>query len=222
MQFSFAWSKLMDEGSDLFSGSTTTGGYSQPFYFISNNAPQLDRAPGAFDHNKTFKAIISYELPFLKDQKGILGKIAGGWKVSTFYQGYSGHPTDVYNSRGRYVGDALDPNGRYENIGGDYNLDGVANDRPNFIGSSIAAAYSGNSPANGIFADNNLLGCGYAGANSSSTSIAKCNAAYGVTTPNSLFTNPSGVGPRFGLLARNVFRGPWFNGWDANVAKPLR
>ncbi len=220
MQFSFAWSKLMDEGSDLFSGSTTTGQYSQPFYFISNNAPQLERAAGAFDHNKTFKAIFSYELPFLKDQKGILGKIAGGWKVSSFYQGYSGHPVDVYSSRARFVGNALDPNGHYENIGGDYNLDGVANDRPDFIGSSIAAAYSGNSPANGIFTDNNLLGCGYAGANS--TNIAKCNSNYGVTTPNALFTNPSGVGPRFGLLGRNVFRGPWFNGWDANIAKNFR
>ena len=33
-QFSFTWSRLMDDGSDLFSGSTTTGQYSQPYYFI--------------------------------------------------------------------------------------------------------------------------------------------------------------------------------------------
>jgi len=220
MQFSFSWSKLMDEGSDLFSGSTTTGGYSQPFYFLSNNAPQLERAPGAFDHNKTLKVILNYELPFLKDQKGFLGKVAGGWQVSSFYQGYSGHPIDVYTSRARVVGNVLDANGHYENIGGDYNLDGVANDRPTFIGSSVAAAYSGNSPANGIFVDNNLIGCGYAGA--LSTNIAKCNGSYGVTTANSLFVNPSGLGPRFGMLGRNVFRGPWFNGWDAAMFKNFK
>ncbi len=143
MQFSFTWSKLMDQGSDLFSGSTSSGQYSQPFYFISNNAPQLERAPGAFDHTKNFKAIFTYELPFLKEQKGFLGHALGGWQVSSFYQGYSGHPLDIYNGRGRYAGDAIGPNGIVENIGGDYNLDGVANDRPNFIGSSVAAAYSG-------------------------------------------------------------------------------
>jgi hypothetical protein len=222
MNFSFTWSKLMDEGSDLFSGSTTTGGYSQPFYFISNNAPQLERAPGAFDHTKNVKAIITYELPFLKAQKGVLGRVLGGWQVSSFYQGYSGHPLEIYNGRARYAGDAVDARGIVENIGGDYNLDGVANDRPNFVGSSIAAAYSGNNPADGIFKDNNPIGCGYAGMKSSSTAVAACNANYGVSTPSTLFVNPGGVGPRFGYLGRNVFRGPWFNGWDAAMFKNFR
>lgn len=222
MQFSFVWSKLMDEGSDLFSGSTTSGNYSQPFYFVSNNAPQLERAPGAFDHTKNFKAIFTYELPFLKEQKGFFGRVLGGWQVSSFYQGYSGHPLDIYNGRARYAGSnpTLDPNGVAQNLGGDYNLDGVANDRPNFIGSSIGAVYSGFNPADGIFTDNNPIACGYTGANAAN--IAKCNKAFGVATASSLFTNPAGYGPRFGTLGRNVFRGPWFNGWDANLSKSFR
>jgi hypothetical protein len=221
-QFSFVWSKLMDDGSDLFSGSTTQGAYSQPFYFVSNNAPALERGPGAFDHQKNFKALFTYELPFLKDQHGFVGHALGGWQLSSFYQGYSGHPIEVYSSRCHYAGDALDANGIPENIGGDYNLDGVCNDHPNFIGSSIAAAYSHNNPANGIFTDNNEIGCGYVGAQSSQASIAGCNAAYGVSTPNSLFANPSGTGPRYGTLGRNVFRGPWFNGWDAAMMKNFK
>jgi hypothetical protein len=219
-QFSFVWSKLMDEGSDLFSGSTATGGYSQPFYFVSNNAPQLERGAGAFDHQKNFKTVITYELPFLKNQKGFAGRVFGGWQVSTFYQGYSGHPIDVYSSRGRYVGNAKDPNGFPENIGGDYNLDGVANDRPNYVGQTVGQAYSGNSAANGIFTDNNLLGCGYTGAKS--TNIAACNANYGVVTPSSLFVNPPGYGVHFGELGRNVFRGPWFNGLDGALLKNFK
>ena len=210
----------MDEGSDLFSGSTTTGGYNQPFYFLSNNAPQLERAPGAFDHTKNVKLILTYELPFLKAQKGFVGRALGGWQVSSFYQGYSGHPIDVYNGRARYAGNALDPNGITENIGGDYNLDGVANDRPDYVGSSIAAAYSGYNPADGIFKDNNPIGCGYAGAKS--TNIAACNANFGVATASTLFVNPSGFGPRFGELGRNVFRGPWFNRWDAALFNNFR
>ena len=218
--FSFTWSKLMDDGSDLFSGSTTTGAYSQPFYFVSNNQPKLEYGPGAFDHQKNFKTIFTYELPFFKNQPGFLGRVLGGWQVSGFYQGYSGHPLDVYVNRSRYVGNALDPNGYPENIGGDYNLDGVLNDRPYFINPSGGSVYSGNSPANGIFSDNNPIGCGFPGAKS--TNIGACNAAYGVSTPNSMFVNPPGYGVRFGDLGRNVFRGPWFNGLDGAVMKNFK
>jgi hypothetical protein len=219
-QFSFAWSKLMDEGSDLFSGSTTTGGYSQPFYFVSNNQPNLAYGPGAFDHQKNFKTVFTYELPFLKNQRGFLGRVLGGWQISGFYQGYSGHPIDVYINRSRYVGNAKDPNGFAENIGGDYNLDGVLNDHPSFIGTSADAAYSHFSPADGIFTDNRIIGCGYPG--SQSTNLASCNKAYGVSTPNSLFGNPAGYGVRYGTLGRNVFRGPWFNGVDGSLLKNFK
>ncbi len=219
-QFSFVWSKLMDQGSDLFSGSTTTGEYSQPFYFQSNNDPKLEYGPGAFDHQKNFKVMITYELPFLKAQKGFAGHVFGGWQLSAFYQGYSGHPIEVYNSRGRYVGNAKDPNGFPENLGGDYNLDGVANDHPNYVGQTANQAYSHFNPADGIFTDNNLIGCGYTGAKS--TNVAACNSAYGVSTPNALFVNPPGYGVHFGELGRNVFRGPWFNGLDASLLKNVR
>lgn len=219
-QFSFTWSRLMDEGSDLFTGSTTTGGYSQPYYLITNSNPHLDYGPGAFDHQKNFKAIFTYELPFFKNQQGFVGKVMGGWQVSAFYQGYSGHPIQVYNSRSRFVGNAKDPNGNPENIGGDYNLDGVGNDFPNFIGTNASAVYSGFSPADGMFIDNNEIGCGFPGAKS--TNIGKCNAAYGVGTPNSLFINPPGYGIRYGTLGRNLFRGPWFNGLDASLMKNFK
>ena len=219
-QFSFTWSKLMDDGSDLFSGSTTSGQYSQPYYFQSNSLPGLEYGPGAFDHQKNFKAVITYELPFLKNQKGFVGHVFGGWQLSGFYQGYSGHPIEVYNSRGRYVGNAKDPNGFPENIGGDYNLDGVGNDHPNFVGQSALQAYSHFSPADGIFTNNGLIGCGYAGAKS--TNISTCNAAYGVSSPSTLFVNPSGYGVHYGTLGRNVFRGPWFNGLDGSLMKNVR
>jgi hypothetical protein len=219
-QFSFTWSKLMDEGSDLFSGSTTSGGYSQPFYFVSNNHPEFAYGPGAFDHQKNFKVVFTYELPFLKSQQGLIGHVLGGWQLSGFYQGYSGHPIDIDVSRPRYVGNAKDPNGYPENIGGDYNLDGLTNDHPNFVGSGAASAYSGYSPADGIFTDNRRIGCGYPGAQS--TNIAACNAAYGISTPNSLFQNPAGYGVRYGTLGRNVFRGPWFNGLDASLLKNVK
>ena len=91
------------------------------------------------------------------------------------------------------------------------------NDRPDFVGRASLLRYSGANPADGIFKDNNPIGCGYAGAKS--TNIAACNANYGVATPSTLFVNPSGLGSTFGELGRNVFRGPWFNGFDAALFK---
>src|SRR5262249_39663399 len=139
-QGGYTWSKLMDTSSELFQGETTQGAYSQPYYYISNvGVRQLQYGRGAFDHTHSFKLNASYELPFLRDQRGILGKIAGGWQLSSFLQVYSGHPLKVYNSRTRFRGNARDANGIPENLGGDYNLDGVANDSVNYVGGSATA-----------------------------------------------------------------------------------
>jgi Carboxypeptidase regulatory-like domain len=218
-QLSYTWSKLLDFGSDLFSGETTQGTYSSPYYFVTNNNNRNEYGPGGFDHTHSAKANFVYQLPFLKDQKGILGQIFGGWQVSGFYQAYSGHPIEVYNGLGTYAGDYIDAKGVPENIGGDYNLDGVNNDHPIYVGSGNP--YSNFSPADGIFKDNNPIGCGFAGNQSSAASIAACNSANGVTTPNSLFVNPSGGVIRYGF-GRNAFRGPWFNGFDAALSKNFK
>jgi hypothetical protein len=220
LQFSFTWSRLMDYNSDLFAGETTTGAFSQPYFYVSNSQQSLEYGPGAFDHQKNFKFIFTYELPFFKKQRGFLGHALGGWQLSGFYQGYSGHPLEVYNGRPRFAGNSLDANGVPENLGGDYNLDGVYNDHPNFTGSSVSAAYSHNNPADGIFTDNNPIGCGSPGGKS--TNVADCNAAYGVITPNILFINPAGTGARFGTLGRNLFRGPWYNRVDGALMKNFK
>jgi hypothetical protein len=118
----------------------------------------------------------------------------------------------------------LDQNGLPFNIGGDYNLDGVYNDHPNFIGTSLGSVYSGGSPANGIFIDNNQIGCGFPGMSAAIANVSACNANYGVGTPSTLFGNPaypSGSTPyeRFGTLGRGVFHGPRFQQMDMSLSK---
>ncbi len=225
-QFGYTWSHLMDYGSDLFSGSTSQGSFSQPYYFISNAHKNLEKGTGAFDHKHTLKLGMSYEIPFLKDQRGFVGKVAGGWQLTGFYQAYSGHPIEVYNARARFAGRnaagsrVLDANGNAINIGGDYNLDNVLVDHPVFLGSGNV--YSNGSPADGVFTDNNVIGCGQQGIDPTIANVAACNANFGVVTPNTLFTNPGGEGVRFGGLGRNVFRGPWYYEVDAGLFKNFR
>jgi hypothetical protein len=232
-QTGYTFSKLLDVNSELFAGCSTIGGFTAPYYYVSNAQPSMYRGPASYDHKHAYKFSVTYELPFLKSEKGFLGHALGGWSLGSFYQLYSGHPIDVYvgpqgttryrarDAAGKLV---LDQNGVPYNIGGDYNLDGVLNDHPDFIGSSVGSVYSGASPADGIFVDNNQIGCGEAGLPSTVANIGACNSRYGVATPSTLFGNPAYPGgstpyERFGNLGRGVFRGPRFQQLDVALSK---
>ena len=54
-QGGYTWSHLLDFGSDLFTGETTLGKYSQPYYFVSNAHKGLEYASGGFDHRHALK-----------------------------------------------------------------------------------------------------------------------------------------------------------------------
>jgi hypothetical protein len=160
-----------------------------------------------------------------------VGRALGGWTLGSFFQLYSGHPIDLFvgrtRVRARDINGALvlDQNGIPFNIGGDYNLDGVGNDHPVFIGSSLSSVYSGKSPADGIFTDNNRIGCGFPGMPSAIVNTTGGNCPSGAT--NSLFANsayPSGATPylRYGSLGRDVFHGPRFMQLDLGLSKTFK
>jgi hypothetical protein len=141
-----------------------------------------------------------------------------------FYQFYTGHPVEVWDGRSRKAArDAngakvLDRNGIPYNIGGDYNLDGTANDRPDFIGTNLKSVYTHGDPAKGIFKDGSPIGsC----ASWVPSNVANCSSG------NSLFETPPypSSGPtyeRFGTLGRDVFTGPSFAQIDLSVGKSFK
>ncbi len=239
-QTGYTYSKLLDVNSDLFAGCSTIGGQTAPYYYISNTRPELSHARAAYDHKHAYKFSVTYELPFLKSERGFVGHALGGWSLGSFFQLYSGHPIDVYNGRTRIRAKTpsngttcttasgclvLDQNGIPFNIGGDYNMDGVTNDHPVFTGSSLNSVYSGGSPADGIFKDNNRIACGFPGMPSNiSTSVSSSSCP---STGNSLFANPaypSGSTPylRFGTLGRDIFHGPKFVQMDLGLSKTFK
>lgn len=233
-QTGWTWSKLLDVNSDLFAGCSGIGARTAPYYYISNAQPHLSYGRGADDHRFAYKFNVTYELPFMKSEKGFVGHALGGWSLGSFFQFYAGHPVDVYDGRGTFrARDAagnvlLDANGLPINIGGDYNLDGDHNDHPIFIGSSLSSVYSGKNPADGIFTDNHIIGCGAPWVPSTVANIGACNARFGAGgSPNSLFVTPGypGSGPlfeRFGTLGRNVFVGPQFADMDFGLHKTFK
>jgi hypothetical protein len=258
-QTSYTFSKLLDVNSELFAGcsSVSLTGNTAPYYYQSNSLPGLSYGRAGFDHRHAYKFSVTYELPFLKSEKGFVGHALGGWQIGSFFQLYSGHPIDVTNGRAHLsaktliplngvepngkicttptypasapvdcVASVLDQNGALVNVGGDYNLDGVLNDHPNFVGPGMSSVYSGGSPADGIFTDNNRIGCNESGTPSTvnlTVTSSQCNGF----TPNALFANPAyptGTTPylRFGNLGRDVFIGPRFSQLDLGLSKSFK
>ena len=230
---SYTRSKELDVNSELFAGCSTIGSLTAPYYYISNTLPRLSYGRGAEDHPNAFKFNTTYELPFLKSEKGFVGHALGGWSLGSFFQFYSGHPVDLYNGMSAVAArDAngnliLDQNGVPFNIGGDYNLDGVSNDHPVFIGSNINSIYSGASPADGFFSNNARIACGFPGmpANVANTTGGSCPKAGAAV--NSLFANPGypgGATPflRFGTFGRNIVHGPQFVDLDLGLHKTFK
>jgi hypothetical protein len=230
-QTSYDFSKLLDVNSELFAGCSTIGAQTAPYYYTTNKNPRLEYGRGAFDHRGSYKFSTTYELPFLKGKHGLEAQALGGWHLGSFFQFYTGHPVDVWDGRGKYAAKDLTPNanpvldasGIPYNLGGDYNLDGTANDRPVFVGNNLKKVYGGGTPANGIFKDNNLIGCGASWV-PSNVDVNACNNHFGSTTPNTLFETPpypSSIPTyeRFGTLGRDVFVGPSFAQWDLSLGK---
>jgi hypothetical protein len=233
-QTGYTYAKLLDVNSELFAGCSTIGGQTAPYYYLSNARPQLSYGRSAFDHRHSYKFNVTYELPFLKQEKGFLGHAFGGWVLASFFQLYSGHPIDVHDGRTRFrardASGALvrDANGIPINLGGDYNLDNVLNDHPVFTGSNLNGVYSGKNPADGIFTDNNIVGCGASWVPANVANVAACNARFGAgAAPNSLFATPGYPGSgatflRFGTLGRDVFHGPRLVAMDLGLKKTFK
>lgn len=90
ISFSYTWSKnLTDNQSDRSSAP-------QNFY----NRHAAEYGPATLDRSHVFSANAVYNLPFLREQKGLLGKTLGGWEISGILILNSGLPNTVVTSAG--------------------------------------------------------------------------------------------------------------------------
>jgi hypothetical protein len=110
---SYTYSKTIDNASEVFStlGGGNTLAYAQdPF-----NTSGPERANSGIDFPHIVGVALVYDLPFYKAQKGLTGRVLGGWQVNTTYRYTSGQP---YTTIQRFVNGSLcDPAGDF---GGNY------------------------------------------------------------------------------------------------------
>ena len=77
--FTYTWSKALDNSSEVFNfaGGNTVA--------VSQNPLDLTRGEksfSGFDVPHSFTTNVIYELPFMRSQRGLFGRIIGGWQVN--------------------------------------------------------------------------------------------------------------------------------------------
>ena len=88
----YTWSKYLDTASEIFNPSSGEVAVAQDSFDI-----EADKAVSSYDRPHRLTGNFVWELPFMRDQRGVVGKILGGWQVSSFFTFQSGAPFTVLN-----------------------------------------------------------------------------------------------------------------------------
>ena len=90
--------------------------------FMDSNNRRLDRSLAAFDTPRRLSIVGIWEVPFLRRNKDLAGKLLGGWQLSGLAILEAGNPINITNEA---------------NPGGDFNKDNSGADRPNAPAESV-------------------------------------------------------------------------------------
>jgi hypothetical protein len=202
----YTWSHAIDDGSTWHSGGTSSNGAGAGEGYTTDAAlPGLDRGNSIFDVRQRLVANYVLELPWYKSQQRFIGHVLGGWQYNGIISWQSGAHWEPWSSAQRVLTDFTDPAnpvpgctaatvaaGNCRNTGGDYNLDGQKNDRPNALANNFnpshdqwANGWGGQFAPGGGFFTAPCLGC-------------------------------------VGDLGRNTFVGPAFTSWDTSLFKKIK
>ncbi len=94
----YTYSKVIDNVSEIFSYGNTANNAIQGVPSIFGGLT-IDRAVGFFDRTHRAVFTYNYELPFFKQQRSVLGRVAGGWSVTGLTTYESGVPYSVVNGQ---------------------------------------------------------------------------------------------------------------------------
>ena len=152
----FTWSRAFGTGS--LQQSTSSATVVDPWNLHASYGPQ------PFDIRFVYSQLMVYESPFFRSQKGILGRVLGGWSISPLFTAQSGAPLQVNvgtgsNSDAQAFGEIYGNNNRaHENAVLTAPFNG-GNSAHNNVTSSGPAGINGNAAKGGsginLFADPN-------------------------------------------------------------------
>jgi hypothetical protein len=149
----YTFSHSIDDGSSWQSFATSVNGTAAGDGVTTDQTqPRLDRGNSIFDirHRLSFNYI--WEIPSFASRRNFVGSLLRGWQLNGIWSFQTGAHWSPYNDAPSnlqpregfpFACDTLtfDP-ANCLNMGGDYNLDGEANDRPNAIANHFHASHS--------------------------------------------------------------------------------
>jgi hypothetical protein len=188
MHAAYTWSHSIDTGSEATSTGIDTN---VPIEAFNANSMKGD---SLFDTRQRFTINYSFQMPWFRDQKKLLGQILGGWQLSGTNIYATGNPFTVF-------------------AGYDVNADGVSGDRPNILNPAIL----GESASKPYGAVQGCTTCLQESQKVLNPLFFSPNAS--TPTAGRLFT--PGV-TRNGTLGRNTFRADGQKNWDAAISKSWR
>lgn len=191
---SYTRAKLIDNASEVFTqGNVSTGAntFAVPAVF---GGDRLDRAVSLFDRPNATAFTYVYQIPYFKEQRGLLGHLLGGYQISGVTKFESGVPFTVANG--------LESNG----------ITGV--DRPNFNPNGQRGVRAiPTVDANGFIT-------GYVNPDAGNAPIDPLTAQF-IVNPTYTF-GLAGAVRRVGTLGRNTERTPPTRNFDVNLQKMTR
>ncbi|HSL23100.1 MAG TPA: carboxypeptidase regulatory-like domain-containing protein [Vicinamibacterales bacterium] len=101
----YTWSKYLDTASEIFNPSSGEVAVSQDSFNID-----AEKGRSSYDRPHRLTGNFVWEFPWLRDQRGVVGKILGGWQFGSFFTFQSGAPFTVLNG--------VDPTGALAGIDG--------------------------------------------------------------------------------------------------------
>jgi outer membrane receptor protein involved in Fe transport len=155
IQFSanYTYSHSIDSDSTWQSAGTSVNGAAAGDGVTTDQTlPDLDRGDSVFDIRHRLAFDYLWEMPFFLNRHGPLASIARGWQWNGVWSFQSGAHWSAFDDRPPLLqsadglqdacSSATFDHAHCLNEGGDYNLDGENNDRPNAIANHIHATHS--------------------------------------------------------------------------------
>lgn len=212
----YTWGKVLDNVTEGGLGDYfNTNGYGGLYSGVQDIQNQRgDRGPSEFDATHRFALSALWTLPSPKSNV-IARNVLGGWKLNSIVSLQSGRPFDVYCGLAWFTGC-------------DFNMDGLAYDRPNRPAGIKTSGFSNQQFVTGLFGDPTPLQypayTGFYGRSSLASQVFCPNGLNSVL--DTFFVDPAltpcvPVGTN-GNLGRNALRGPAFKTVDLSLFKDIK
>jgi outer membrane receptor protein involved in Fe transport len=210
MGASYTWSKTIDDSSEIFAQTDILSPNAQNPFCIN----RCERGLSALDRPHVFSANFIYDVPLMKEQRGVVGHLLGGWQFNGTYiltSGATWTPGQSFNA-------AFGLGNTYLTAG-DRPFVSNASVDPRQVGINALDAYAlfnacTSFPTNiNSFVSMNAINAG------------NCTTAVTPDQVHFIFNGPNSArvfGTPFGSSGRNSMRGPAFNQMNMSVFKNIK